>query len=216
MAESIKNVISGYKNATFSVFTPAGLIASAVIILIFVILSLIDFTLTVPITGLSIPLAFFNPVFLIISLIPNFKVSEKDPLQFINTSGLWKWQFSEVFKKVLVEKRFDLVASSVQDLFEEVMVEWIRNAIKATGVGDLALSGGGFMNVKLNYLVSKLPEVDSLFVFPSCGDESNPVGAAILAALKIGFSPENIKPLGMIYWGPSYSNEMTNTILDLL
>ncbi len=136
-----------------------------------------------------------------------FKISEKNPLLFLNTSGLWKWQFIEEFKSTLVGKRFDWIACAGQDLFEEVVVEWISNAIKKTGVGDIALSGGGFMNVKLNYLVSKLPEVNSMFIFPSCGDESNPIGAAIQAALNMGFRHEEIRPLEMIYWGPSYSSQ---------
>ena len=50
--------------------------------------------------------------------------------------------------------------------------------------------------LKLNYLISQLPEVDSLFIFPSCGDESNPIGACILAAINHGFPYEAIKPLG--------------------
>jgi carbamoyltransferase len=136
-----------------------------------------------------------------------FRISGKNPLIFLNTSGLWKWQFIEEFKKTLIEKRFDWIAGAVQDLFEEVMIEWIRNAIRITGIGDVALSGGGFMNVKLNYLISKLPEVNSLFVFPSCGDDSNPVGAAIQAAINRGFRHEDISSLGMIYWGPSYKND---------
>jgi len=133
-----------------------------------------------------------------------FKVSEKNPLLFVNNTRLYKWQFTDEFTRRILGKRFDWIAGAVQDLFEEVVLDWVKNAIKLTGIGDLAVSGGGFMNVKLNYLISKLPEVRSLFVFPSCGDESNPVGASVLAALKIGFMPEKIKPLGMIYWGPSY------------
>jgi len=135
-----------------------------------------------------------------------FRVSEKNPLLFINNTRLYKWQFTDEFKKRILGKRFDWIAGAVQDLFEEVVLEWVKNAIRITGIGDLAVSGGGFMNVKLNYLISKLPEVSSLFVFPSCGDESNPVGASILAALKMGFSPEKIKPLGMISWGPDYNS----------
>jgi carbamoyltransferase len=133
-----------------------------------------------------------------------FSISDKNPLLFVNNTRLYKWQFMEKFKKKIMGKRFDWIAGAVQDLFEEIGLEWVRNAIKATGITDLAVSGGGFMNVKLNYLISKLPEVSSLFIFPSCGDDSNPVGASILAALKMGFSAEKIKPLGMVYWGPSY------------
>jgi len=143
-----------------------------------------------------------------------FKVSSSDPLQIINTSGRWKWQFMDGLTSDLTGKRFDWVAGAVQDLFEEVVLEWVRNAIKVSGCGDLALAGGGFMNVKINYLISKLPEVNSLFVFPSCGDESNPVGAAILAALRTGFQPNDIKPLGMIYWGDEYSVEQVDSALN--
>jgi len=146
-----------------------------------------------------------------------FKISEQNPLLFVNTSGCWKWQFTKEFKKTLMGKRFDLIAGAVQDLFEEIVLNWVRNAIKVTGIGDIALAGGGFMNVKVNYLISKLPEVTSLFIFPSCGDESSPIGAGILSALKMGFSPENIKPLGMVYWGPSYNDkEIENAINDKL
>lgn len=134
-----------------------------------------------------------------------YRISHRNPLQFVNTSGLWKWQFSNEFKKQLLENRFDWIAGAIQDLYEDVILKWIKNAINDTGLNHLALSGGGFMNVKLNYLISKLPEVHSLFIFPSSGDESNPVGASILAALKAGFPCKAIQPLKMIDWGPSYS-----------
>jgi len=143
-----------------------------------------------------------------------FKFSEKNPLLFVNNSRLYKWQFTEEFKKTILGKRFDWIAGAVQDLFEEVVLEWVKNTIRVSGVGNLALSGGGFMNVKLNYLISKLPEVKSLFIYPSCGDDSNPIGASILAALKIGFPSEEIKPLGMVYWGPSYSKSEIERAID--
>ena len=34
------------------------------------------------------------------------------------------------------------------------------------------------MNVKANLAVLEIPQVDDLYVFPSCGDESNSIGAA--------------------------------------
>ena len=72
------------------------------------------------------------------------------------------------------------------------------------------------MNVKLNGKILNLPEVNSLFIFPSCGDESNPVGAAILAALSQGFDYRQIKPLEMVYWGTEYSNEDVMEAMDRL
>jgi carbamoyltransferase len=136
-----------------------------------------------------------------------FRISEKNPLLFVNNTRLYKWQFMKEFNKSLLGKRFDWIAGAVQDFFEDIALEWVKNVIKATGLGDLALSGGGFMNVKLNYLISELPEVKSLFIFPSCGDESNPIGASFLAALELGFPPAKIAALGMVYWGPSYERK---------
>ena len=48
----------------------------------------------------------------------------------------------------------------------------------------LALGGGVFMNVKANMLLADEEWVRDLFVFPSCGDESNAVGAAYLGYLE--------------------------------
>ncbi len=136
-----------------------------------------------------------------------YRVDPNDPLQIINTSGAWKWHFYERLRKDLGRARFDIVAGALQDVFEDVVLEWIKGAIRVTGVKNLALSGGGFMNVKVNDLILGLPEVEKLFIFPSCGDESNPVGAAALAAIDAGFPAEDIKPVGMIDWGASYTNE---------
>jgi carbamoyltransferase len=143
-----------------------------------------------------------------------FEISKKDPLGFINTSDTWKWGFIRLLRKDLAEKRFDWIAGATQDLFEELILKWVKNAIKLTGVGNLSLSGGGFMNVKLNSLISELPEVDSLFVFPSCGDESNAIGASILAALKEGYPAGSINPLGMLYWGPSFKNSEIEKVIQ--
>ena len=51
---------------------------------------------------------------------------------------------------------------------------------KKTGIRKIALGGGSFMNVKANKRIMELPEVDGIFVFPSCGDESNAIGCAYL------------------------------------
>ncbi len=136
-----------------------------------------------------------------------FSIDPDDPLKFVNKSKAWKWQFEKRLRRDLKNARFDIVAGAVQLIFEEVISEWVRNAVRVTGIGNVVLSGGGFMNVKLNYRISQLDGVESLFVFPSCGDESNPIGACILSALKRGFPQSDIKPVGMVYWGPSYTND---------
>jgi carbamoyltransferase len=62
------------------------------------------------------------------------------------------------------------------------------------------------MNVKANMLLASEAWVRDLFVFPSCGDESNAVGAAYLGYLELcqrrGFQAAP-RPFGPAYLGPS-------------
>jgi carbamoyltransferase len=74
--------------------------------------------------------------------------------------------------------RFDWVCGGIQKLTEDMLTTWIRNAVTETGVRKVVLSGGVFMNVKANKAIMELPEVEALFIFPSCGDETNAIGAA--------------------------------------
>ncbi|MEE9274833.1 MAG: carbamoyltransferase C-terminal domain-containing protein [bacterium] len=103
----------------------------------------------------------------------------------------------------LVRHRFDWVAGAAQDLLEELLVEWARAGIAAAGEGRVALSGGVFMNVKANQRVAVLDEIEEMFVLPSCGDESNAIGAAYWYHAEGGKSGERLPcvPLGGLYLG---------------
>ena len=50
-----------------------------------------------------------------------YKISEKDQLRFVNSSGRWKWQFLDLFNEILTQKRFDNISGATQDLFEEIV-----------------------------------------------------------------------------------------------
>jgi carbamoyltransferase len=80
--------------------------------------------------------------------------------------------------------RFDAVAGGAQRLLEDALLRWIRLMQRRYGGTRLALGGGVFMNVKANMLIGREEWVESLFAFPSCGDESNAVGAAYLGYLE--------------------------------
>lgn len=76
--------------------------------------------------------------------------------------------------------RFDTLSGAIQSFTEELLCRWVQAAIRETGIPRVLASGGVFMNVKANKLISELPEVEYFDVFPSCGDESLPFGAAWL------------------------------------
>ena len=80
--------------------------------------------------------------------------------------------------KELKFHRFDNIAAGLQQYTEELITEWVANCIRHTGVDELVLSGGVFMNVKVNQRIASMAQVRSVDVFPSCGDETNCFGAA--------------------------------------
>lgn len=76
--------------------------------------------------------------------------------------------------------RFDSLSGAIQAFAEELLCRWVSAAVRETGITRVLASGGVFMNVKANKLIAELPEVEYFDVFPSCGDESLPFGAAWL------------------------------------
>ena len=131
-------------------------------------------------------------------------------ITFITKSNLSTNFCYQYLKTELENHRFDWIAGAVQKLTEDLLIKWIRNAIKNTGIRKLVCAGGVFMNVKANMLILEMDEVDSLFIFPSGGDESLAIGAAYNVYAdylsKIG-QKINTAPISSVYFGPSYSNE---------
>ena len=121
--------------------------------------------------------------------------------------------FSHVFYRMLDKpfkhERFDDIAGAIQRLTEERVVEWVKACIAKTGIEDVVCAGGVFMNVKANQKIAALPEVRSLFVFPSCGDESTAIGACYFIydkALSKDQDLPRIGPVEGLYFGPEYSS----------
>ena len=85
------------------------------------------------------------------------------------------YYLKEKFERV----RFDNIAGAAQVFTEEMLVAWVKAAIKKTKIHDIVCGGGVFMNVKANMLIQNLPEVKSMYVMPSASDESLSIGAAL-------------------------------------
>lgn len=110
--------------------------------------------------------------------------------------------------------RFDSMAYGIQKLTEKITQEMVSAAVTRYGISDVALGGGVFMNVKANQYIAALPEVTSVVVTPSCGDESLAIGAAVY-----GYVQENdgdASGLGVIeglYLGSEYSDDEIKTAI---
>ena len=111
-------------------------------------------------------------------------------------------------KQHLEGQRFDWIAGAVQTLTARLLQEWAAEAIRQTGIGQVVLSGGIFLNVKANMGIGSLPEVETLAVCPSPGDDSTAIGAAYWGyeqeclRRNLPFEPQ---PLDHLYLGPEYS-----------
>lgn len=130
-------------------------------------------------------------------------VSESNPLVFRRKTPEPTRLTCRRLRRDLAYARFDEIAGGLQAFTEDLIVKWVRSAIEHTGIRKLALAGGVFMNVKANMLVAEMPEVEDVFVFPSCGDESNSIGAALQAYVQE--SGQTPSPIGPIYWGPAFT-----------
>lgn len=133
-----------------------------------------------------------------------FSFDRGNPMVWSRADSCPPLQYSADFlSNMLRRKRFDHIAGGVQLFVERFLVRWVQNCIAETGIRKLALSGGVFMNVKANQKILNLPEVEELFVFPSCGDETNSIGAAWLLDQQLTRKiPEK---LGPFYLGSEYS-----------
>ena len=136
----------------------------------------------------------------------------RDPLVWRRRKGVPSMYAAHTFlERLLAGKRFDLIAAGVQRFVEQMLVTWVRHAIRATGIRKVACAGGVFMNVKANLALLDMPEVEDLYVFPSCGDESNSIGAACRVAAQAG---QQMQPLGAIYYGEPITDGEAQLALD--
>ena len=143
---------------------------------------------------------------------------DKSGLLFENSSGGYGNKLLNKFQKDLVGHRFDGVCGAIQQITEELVTAWVINWVKKTGISNICLAGGVFMNVKLNMLINELNGIDSLFVMPSCGDESIALGAALNVyaqeCSEKGNGQLNIEPLRHLYLGPEYSENYIEDFLE--
>ncbi|MEW6117629.1 MAG: carbamoyltransferase C-terminal domain-containing protein [Nitrospirota bacterium] len=140
---------------------------------------------------------------------PVINLDRDNPLVFKSTVDT-----SEFFNYLVlhaVGERFDNIAGAVQHLIEERVTAWIRAAIVKTGIRRIFTGGGVFMNVKLNKRIQEMEEVEEVFFMPSCGDESNPIGAAYAVAAEKGIQTQ---PLDNLYLGIWYSEQKIREFID--
>ena len=143
---------------------------------------------------------------------------KESSLEFTTKTKLSMNYCYDFLKTKLENHRFDWIAGGIQQITEELMKKWVCNALKKTGCKKIVCAGGVFMNVKVNMHLSELEQVEDIFIFPSGGDESLAMGAAMYVYSEIlekTGEKIHVEPLGPIYLGMEFTNsEIEDEIND--
>jgi carbamoyltransferase len=121
---------------------------------------------------------------------------------------------SEYFAPLLAKFSKEDVAAGAQELFEKVVLEFVRDAFEYAAVRgfkprNICLAGGCFANVKLNQKVFDLKLFKDIYVFPAMGDDGLSAGAALLDYY--GRNPsadKNMSCLSHVYLGGAFTDSM--------
>jgi carbamoyltransferase len=133
-----------------------------------------------------------------------------DGLHFRNRTGRTLRGLRRLYRNRLAGQRFDNLSAACQLLFEELTLQWVHNALNATGQRKICAAGGAFLNVKANALIRESEAVDAFYAYPASDDGGCPIGGAILGYLDLcrqnGVEPQFDLPRDM-YLGLDHSEQ---------
>jgi len=136
---------------------------------------------------------------------------DRDDTRF-RLAPMWsKSRTRGLFKELSQFSRED-VSAAAQKRLEDVVVDFVRRALKETGDHNVVLAGGVFANVLLNQCIWNLPEVQGVFVHPAMTDQGISAGAALAhQAETVGLEPHAIPH---VYLGAGFTEEEIGTVLE--
>jgi len=106
------------------------------------------------------------------------------------------------------------VAASAQKVLEEECLNYFRYLVKKYGANKFTLSGGLFLNVKLNKRILEIPGVVDIFIHPNSGDGGTALGAAMLVNNLKSQKKVKINNISGVNWGSEYTHrEIKKTLL---
>jgi carbamoyltransferase len=145
------------------------------------------------------------------------RINPSNPLRFQNTIGGLAGLIQPKLRKLLENQRFDNIAAAAQQHLEDLIKNWVRNAINVSGAKKIACAGGLFLNVKANKILREIEGIEEIFFYPAPDDEGSPVGAALQGYYEYcrrdGVLPKNI-PVTKTYYGSSFTNDQIQAVLD--
>jgi carbamoyltransferase len=136
-------------------------------------------------------------------------------LGFWTEVGTYHWHFAEAEKvqKIVQKCGRAAIAAEAQRVLEREMVPFVKYWAEKEKTRFACFAGGLMLNVKMNQRIWESGVLDVQHIFPEAGDGGLAVGAALLSNASRGgrIAPT---PLQQIYWGPSYTAEQIQPLLD--
>ncbi len=132
----------------------------------------------------------------------------------LTMKGSIQWHFKDANAILDLQARGKVydIAAAAQAILEDQHTSILESWAMKTGLKRICLGGGVFLNIVLNRAIADLDWVESLFIYPSPGDQGLALGAALAALneLRPGEVPEELET---IYLGPEYSEQEIETYL---
>ena len=105
------------------------------------------------------------------------------------------------------------IASSIQNVTEELVLGMARNVHKQTGLKRLCIAGGVGLNSVANSRVLRETSFEELYVQPAAGDGGGALGAALWAYNTLLGKRRNFT-MNHAYWGRANSNSEISSFLQ--
>lgn len=109
------------------------------------------------------------------------------------------------------------LAAAAQKRFEDVIAEYVTDAVDRVGERRLVVAGGCFANVRLNQRLAELPGIDGIYIHPNMSDGGLAAGAALLAHHQRRERRSGAyvhRPWAHVYLGPAWDDERCRAVLD--
>jgi carbamoyltransferase len=109
-------------------------------------------------------------------------------------------------------RHFD-IAHSLQKVLEETVLQLVSWLYKTSGQENLCLAGGVALNCVLNAVIRDYGPFKNIWVQPAAGDAGTALGAAQWIDRQYG-GDTAIAEMQHPYWGPSYTDNEVETLLQ--
>jgi carbamoyltransferase len=135
----------------------------------------------------------------------NLKICKRFPKKYTRRGGIF-------LERILNQYEKKDIAAAAQKILEDTVCRLVKNSTEETGIRDVMLSGGVFLNVKLNKRIMEMDCVKDVKIFPAAGDDGIAAGSALLAYNEL--TGNNVKSFGSPYLGDEFSEEEIQTSLE--